>query len=62
MTGTKTDPKLLDALTKSAGKKLSAEELHEQKISFILGSLREDSTITRDFIESELKNREGEAA
>lgn len=62
MTGITTDPKLLSALKKSAGKSLSAEQLRRQKVSFIMGSLKNDSTITRDFVESELKKIEGEVA
>ncbi|TCO68720.1 hypothetical protein [Rhodovulum euryhalinum] len=61
MTGTKTDPSLLEALKASAGKKLTAEQLRRQKVSFIMGTLGKDSTITRDRIEEELKRLEGEA-
>ncbi len=62
MTGLKTDPKLITALRKAAGKTLSKETLHQQKVSFIFGSLGKDSTITRAKIEQELQKLEGSAA
>jgi len=62
MTGLKTDPNLLNALKNAAGKKLSASQVRKQKISFILGSLGKDSTITREIVEREVKKNEGEAA
>lgn len=62
MTGIHTDPTLLDALKQAAGKKLTAEQLRRQKVSFIMGSLKQDSTITREFVESQLKQSEGQDA
>ncbi len=62
MTGIKTDPSLLEALRKSAGKRLTAEQLRKQKVSFIMGSLKSDSSITREFVEKELKKLDGEPA
>jgi hypothetical protein len=63
MTNTqKTDPKLLNALKAAAGRKLSAEKMRRQKISFIMGTLGQESTVTRDRVEEELKKMEGSAA
>ena len=39
---------------KQAGQQMTAEEVQQQKISFIMGSLSENSGITRDFVEAEL--------
>ena len=62
MTGIQTDASLLEALRKAAGKQLSAEQLRRQKVSFIMGSLNKDSTITREFVEKELRRIDGETA
>ncbi|MFT7594076.1 MAG: hypothetical protein ACI8R4_001394, partial [Paracoccaceae bacterium] len=62
MLSIQTDPALLAALKKAAGRRLSAEQLHRQKISFIMGSLNDESTITRDRIEEELNKLVGDAA
>lgn len=62
MTEIQTDRSLLEALRKAAGKKLSAEQLRRQKVSFIMGSLNKDSTITREFVEKELRRIDGEPA
>lgn len=62
MTNLKTDPALLDRLRAAAKVKMSPEQLRKQKISFIMGSLGDDSTITRERVESELNKLEGNAA
>lgn len=56
-----TDPKLLDRLKQAAHTQLSAQQLRLQKISFIMGSLGDDSTITRERVERELNKFEGNA-
>lgn len=58
----RTDKRLLDKLSAAAQLKLSAQELRAQKISFIMGSLSNDSKITRDRVEEELDRLEGNAA
>lgn len=58
----KTDPKLLKELEDSAKLSLGADELRSQKISFIMGSLSKDSTITRAKVEEVLRHLEGHAA
>ncbi len=55
----KTDSSLLKALEKASTEKPSPEELSEQRISFIVGSLKGDSHITRDRIKQILKEQEG---
>lgn len=62
MTDIKTDPELLEKLKEAVKHPLSKEETHKQRVSFILGSLRHDSSITRDKIEAVLDEREGRAA
>lgn len=62
MTNFKTDPQLLEALKEAAGRKLTAAQMRAQKISFILGTLSEDSTITRENVEAELDRISGQAA
>jgi len=55
----KTDEKLLKALKKSAQKMMTGKEIHEQKISFIIGSSKNDSAITRERVEAELNKLSG---
>lgn len=62
MNNSKTDPKLLSALHNAAGKRLSAEKLRKQKVSFIMGTLGKDSTVTKDRVEQELEKLSGSAA
>lgn len=62
MTNSKTDPELLRALKNAAGARLSAEKLRKQKISFIMGTLGKDSTVTKDRVEQELEKLSGSAA
>lgn len=54
-----TDPKLLTALSEAAKRPLTPEQVHRQKVSFIMGSLGEDSTITRARVEEVLQKLEG---
>ena len=56
----KTNADLLRRLREAAGKTLTAEELRAQRLSFILGNLPKDSTVTRDEIEEILDQIEGE--
>jgi hypothetical protein len=58
----KTDPNLLKALQDSARLSLGAAELRRQKVSFIMGSLGKDSTITRAKVEEVLRQLDGHAA
>lgn len=47
MTDLQTKSALLEALSAAAKKPISAEELREQRVSFIIGSLGDDSSVTR---------------
>lgn len=58
----KTDPALLKRLAAGAKRKVSKEQQHRQRVSFIHGGLPANSTITRAQIESVLAKMEGEAA
>ena len=55
----KTNEALLRALKVAALAKLTAEEIHRQRVSFIMGSLKETSGATRAQVESVLKEQEG---
>lgn len=61
MTELHTDPVLLRALSDSAKRKLTESELQAQRISFIMGTLDEDSTVTRDQVSRVLAEQSGEA-
>ena len=54
-----TDTDLLEKL-KEAGQRMTADEVREQKVSFVMGSLSKDSTITREHIKSELDRLPGQ--
>ena len=58
----KTDAGLLEKLAEAAKRPMSKDELRAQKISFIVGSLSKDSTVTRQQIEEALRNAEGVTA
>lgn len=58
----KTDQALIDALTEAAKRPLTTEEIRKQRVSFILGSLGNDSTITKEQVETVLNKLEGRAA
>lgn len=58
----KTEPSLLKRLHASAGKSLTREQMFKQRVSFIYGSLPQDSTITRQQIVEVLSGEEGQAA
>jgi hypothetical protein len=53
----KTSQPLLDALREAASRKVSSEELHAQRVSFIMGSV--NTGITREQIQQELAKQEG---
>lgn len=54
-----TDPKLLRKLREAAGKPMSSEEIHKQRVSYAMGMLSADSAITRECVEQQLLVREG---
>ncbi len=57
----KTDSSLLEALKKSSAEKPNHNELLEQRVSFIFGSLKAESGITHDRIKKILVEQEGGA-
>jgi len=58
----KTDAALLLKLAEAAKHHMSKDELRQQKISFILSSVSDDSTMTRKQVEEILDQAEGVAA
>ena len=52
-----TDSDVLDALRKVAGQSMSPDERHQQMVSFVMGTMSMDSTITREEVESILEKR-----
>jgi hypothetical protein len=61
MSELKTNPKLLDALRQAASVKQSANEVREQRVSYIYGSVNEKSGLTRDRIRQAVNEEEGTA-
>ncbi len=59
MTNIRTKPELLSALSQAAKTPVSEEELEKQRVSFIVGSLRDDSTITKAQIREALDSNSG---
>lgn len=55
----KTDGALLIALRKATTRDLSAQELYDQRVSFVMGSLKESSTVTRAKVEQVLAEQGG---
>jgi hypothetical protein len=55
----KTQESLLRALKRAAARRLTAEELEKQRVSFIVGSLKENSAVTRARIREVLAQQEG---
>lgn len=59
MTELKTDSALLRALEEAARRQPSADEIVEQRVSFIMGSLGESSTVSRKRVTEILAAHEG---
>lgn len=59
MTDLKTNESLLKSLRAAADRKLTAEELYKQRVSFIMGSLSDSSTVTRAQVKKALADIEG---
>lgn len=55
----KGDPQVLAALEKAAARRMTAEERRQQKVSFIMGTMGDDSTITREKVEEILAEQDG---
>ncbi len=54
-----TDPAILRALRAAVGRELTPEEVEQQRISFVLGSLKHDSSVTRPQIRTILARQAG---
>ncbi len=59
MTKIKTQPDLIRALKKAASLELSADDVHRQRVSFVMGTLKEKSDITRAKVEQVLAKQDG---
>ncbi|WP_299589747.1 hypothetical protein [uncultured Tateyamaria sp.] len=55
-----TSPALLDKLLAAAKRSLTEREIREQKVSFIISSVDDDSTITKAQVERVIRDFEGE--
>ena len=62
MSELKTDPKLLDALKRALALPQSPEEIEQQRLSFIMGSLKSTNEITRSEVQEILAQQEGRKA
>ena len=63
MTDIQSSPELLATLKEAAKRKLTADELHRQKVSYIVSSLHKENTeITTEMVENELRKLDGTAA
>lgn len=62
MTDLKTDESLLRALKRASEYTPSQEELHRQRVSFIMGTLSDRNTVTRAQVEEILAQHEGRKA
>ncbi|MFN0315714.1 MAG: hypothetical protein ACKVQA_11840 [Burkholderiales bacterium] len=56
----KTDQGLLDALKEASSRKLSHDELEEQRVSFIASAVHRDVTVTHERIRQILAQQAGE--
>lgn len=59
VTEVKTKPSLLQALREAAMMPQTAEEIEKQRVSFIMGMLKDDSTVTRAQVRQVLAAQEG---
>lgn len=57
--GLKTDEDLLKALREALSHKPTAEEIEEQRVSFVYGSLSSKSSVTRDQVRHFVADRDG---
>jgi len=59
MTNLKTKESTLNALQQASRRPLTAEELQKQRVSFIMGSLKKESPVTRAKVQEVLAEQEG---
>lgn len=53
------DPKVIETMKRAAARPMSREERREQRVSFIVGTMGSDSTVTREEVERILDEQEG---
>ncbi len=59
MTELRTNEALINRLKIAAARELTAEEVSKQRISYIMGTLKDESTVTRSKIKEILAEHEG---
>lgn len=59
MTGLRASTALLDTLRQASQRRPSADEIRKQRVSFIMGSLKPNSTVSRERVEHVLDKHEG---
>jgi SpoU rRNA methylase family enzyme len=52
---------LMDAIHRASGKKLTPDELLEQRVSFVFGSMKQDNGVTKDQVRQAIRNQMGAA-
>lgn len=62
VTKIKTDSALLEALQRASSVKQTPDEIFQQRVSFIYGSMKPDSNVTRERIKQILLEQEGARA
>lgn len=55
----KTDSGLLRAINRAAAHKLSSNEIHEQRVSFVFGSMDEKNGVTKERVRQVILNQVG---
>ena len=53
-----TNQKVLEALRQAAGQPMTAEQRRKQMVSFVMGTMSSDSTITMEEVEEILKKHD----
>ena len=61
MTDLQSESSLTDALREAAGRKMTPEEIREQRVSFVMGTIHRDSDVTREDVRRIIEEREGRA-
>ena len=57
----KTDPKVLEAMQVASRKKLSADQVSEQRVSFVYGVMNiNDDVVTKDRVRQVILEQQGE--
>ena len=55
----KTNASLLDALSRATNRTQTSEEVESQRVSFVMGSLKSNSSVTRARVQEVLAQQEG---